>query len=73
MYMQIKLKRIYEPSDEQDGVRILVDRLWPRGLTKQDAKIDLWPKLLTPPMNYENGISMIWRIGMNSSNVIWLN
>ena len=46
--MQIKLKRIYEPSDEQDGVRILVDRLWPRGLTKQDAKIDLWPKLLTP-------------------------
>lgn len=46
--MQIKLKRIYEPSEEQDGVRILVDRLWPRGMTKQDAKINLWPKLLTP-------------------------
>lgn len=46
--MQIKLKRIYEPSEEQDGVRILVDRLWPRGMIKQDAKINLWPKLLTP-------------------------
>lgn len=42
------MKRIYAPYDEQDGQRILVDRLWPRGLKKEDAHIDLWPKVLTP-------------------------
>ena len=46
--MQIMMKRIYSPYDEQDGIRILVDRLWPRGIKKEDAKIDLWPKAITP-------------------------
>ncbi len=42
------LKRIYEPYDEADGLRILVDRLWPRGISKADAKLDLWLKDIAP-------------------------
>ena len=44
----IKIKRIYNPPAEDDGFRILVDRLWPRGLTKEKAKIDLWLKEIAP-------------------------
>jgi uncharacterized protein YeaO (DUF488 family) len=46
--MTLHLKRIYEPPAKQDGYRILVDRLWPRGLTKQKAAIDLWLKEIAP-------------------------
>ena len=42
--MDIKLKRVYEAAALEDGRRILVDRLWPRGLTKQKASVDLWLK-----------------------------
>lgn len=42
--MTIRLKRVYEPPTEDDGYRILVERLWPRGLSKKRAKIDLWAK-----------------------------
>lgn len=44
----IKLKRAYEPATSADGLRILVERLWPRGVSKQKAKIDLWLKDLAP-------------------------
>ena len=44
----IKLKRAYEPASKDDGLRILVERLWPRGVSKQKAKIDLWLKALAP-------------------------
>jgi uncharacterized protein YeaO (DUF488 family) len=44
----IKLKRIYDKYEKDDGYRILVDRLWPRGMTKQKAKIDLWLKDIAP-------------------------
>jgi uncharacterized protein YeaO (DUF488 family) len=44
----IKLKRAYEPASKGDGVRILVERLWPRGVSKQKAQIDLWLKDLAP-------------------------
>jgi uncharacterized protein YeaO (DUF488 family) len=37
----VKLKRVYEAPAKEDGTRILVDRLWPRGLTKEKAKVDL--------------------------------
>ncbi|MGB3563807.1 MAG: DUF488 family protein [Thermoanaerobaculia bacterium] len=46
--MSIALKRAYETPSPSDGCRILVERLWPRGLSKQDAKIDLWPKDAAP-------------------------
>lgn len=44
----IKLKRAYEANSPEDGLRILVERLWPRGVSKQKAKIDLWLKDLAP-------------------------
>ncbi len=40
--MSILIKRIYEPASEEDGFRVLVDRLWPRGLSKTAAGLDLW-------------------------------
>lgn len=46
--MKIKIKRVYEKPSGDDGMRILVDRLWPRGLTKQKAAIDLWLKDIAP-------------------------
>ena len=42
------IKRIYEPADKADGLRILVDRLWPRGITKERAQIDRWMKDVAP-------------------------
>ncbi|WP_349253827.1 DUF488 domain-containing protein [Bradyrhizobium sp. CB2312] len=44
----IEIKRVYEPRSRGDGERILVDRLWPRGLRKADAAIDLWIKDIAP-------------------------
>jgi uncharacterized protein YeaO (DUF488 family) len=44
----IVLKRIYDKSEEKDGYRILIDRLWPRGVSKDEAKIDLWLKEVAP-------------------------
>ena len=46
--MKIKLKRVYEKPARGDGTRILVDRLWPRGLTKEKAALDLWLKEIAP-------------------------
>jgi uncharacterized protein YeaO (DUF488 family) len=46
--MSIAVKRIYEPAAKSDGYRVLVDRLWPRGLKKEDAVLDLWVKELAP-------------------------
>ena len=46
--MDIRIKRIYEPSSKKDGYRILVDRLWPRGMSKDKAKMDLWLKDVAP-------------------------
>ncbi|MGN6542503.1 MAG: DUF488 domain-containing protein [Ginsengibacter sp.] len=46
--MNIQIKRVYEKSDAKDGFRILVDRLWPRGLTKEKAAADLWLKDIAP-------------------------
>lgn len=44
----IKIKRIYAKLEKDDGLRILVDRLWPRGITKEKAKIDFWFKDAAP-------------------------
>ena len=47
----IALKRIYEKPSKEDGTRILVDRLWPRGISKEEARIDLWLKDIGPSNN----------------------
>jgi len=44
----IAIKRVYDPPKPSDGFRVLVDRLWPRGLTKQKAALDLWAKEVAP-------------------------
>ena len=44
----IKIKRVYDPAEAGDGLRILIDRLWPRGLSKSKLKLDAWPKHLSP-------------------------
>lgn len=49
--MDILLKRAYEPAEADDGFRILVDRLWPRGVSRDSARIDLWLKDIAPTTN----------------------
>jgi uncharacterized protein YeaO (DUF488 family) len=44
----VRLKRVYEPAAPEDGVRILVDRLWPRGLSKEKTAVDHWMKDIAP-------------------------
>jgi len=44
----IKIKRVYEPPTKEDGFRILIDRLWPRGISKEKARVDLWLKEIAP-------------------------
>jgi len=46
--MDIQIKRIYENADSSDGKRILVDRLWSRGISKENAHLDLWLKEIAP-------------------------
>jgi uncharacterized protein YeaO (DUF488 family) len=46
--MQVELKRIYDPPSPNDGLRVLVDRLWPRGLTKEQARVDIWLRDVAP-------------------------
>ena len=53
----IKLKRAYDPPESTDGARILVDRLWPRGVKKEDAAIDEWMKDIAPS---DRLAKMVW-------------
>src|SRR5689334_16433831 len=46
--MKVKIKRVYEKPEKEDGTRVLVDRLWPRGLTKEKAAVNLWLKEIAP-------------------------
>ena len=46
--MKIQIKRIYDPTGDDDGLRVLVDRLWPRGVKKEGASVDVWAKELAP-------------------------
>ena len=46
--MRIKIKRIYDKPTKDDGLRILIDRLWPRGVSKKNAQIDIWMKDIAP-------------------------
>ena len=46
--MKLTIKRVYDEPDKDDGTRILIDRLWPRGLSKEKARVDLWLKEIAP-------------------------
>ena len=45
---RFRIKRVYEPAAKEDGLRVLVDRLWPRGIAKEKARVDLWLKEIAP-------------------------
>lgn len=47
-HLNIQVKRVYEPPEKEDGYRILIDRLWPRGIKKENARLDEWNKELAP-------------------------
>ncbi|GAA3586367.1 DUF488 domain-containing protein [Streptomyces osmaniensis] len=53
--MSVRIRRVYEAPEPEDGVRVLVDRLWPRGLSKDAAHVDEWPKGLTPSTELRRG------------------
>jgi uncharacterized protein YeaO (DUF488 family) len=55
--MMIEVKRVYEKAQKKDGVRILVDRIWPRGLRKEEAKVDHWLKDIAPSDNLRKWFS----------------
>jgi uncharacterized protein YeaO (DUF488 family) len=44
----VQVRRVYEPAESEDGARVLVDRLWPRGMNKDDAQLDEWCKQVAP-------------------------
>ena len=46
--MVIQIKRVYDPCEDSDGFRVLVDRLWPRGISREKGRIDLWAKEIAP-------------------------
>jgi len=46
--VELRIKRVYDEPSDDDGFRVLVDRLWPRGLTKERAAVDLWAKDIAP-------------------------
>jgi len=52
--MTVRIKRVYEPADDGDGFRVLVDRLWPRGVSKDRAHVDLWLKDVAPSTDLRN-------------------
>ncbi len=53
----VRVKRIYEPAEAHDGMRVLVDRLWPRGVSKAEAAMDLWLKAAAPSPGPRRGSS----------------
>ena len=63
----IRIKRVYDMHDKADGTRVLVDRLWPRGLSKEKAAVTLWLKEIAPSKNCENGSATIQRVGLSSA------
>ena len=65
--MDIQIKRIYEQRSKNDGTRILVDGLWPRGLTKDDASIDIWLKKIAPSTLLRSGSKRTIKVPPRSS------
>ena len=58
---QIRIKRVYEAPDAADGYRVLVDRLWPRGIKKEHLKSDVWEKDITPSAKLRKCFTKIQR------------
>ena len=59
----LRIKRVYDKPAKDDGGRVLVDRLWPRGMTKEAAKIDLWTKEVAPSDKLRKSFVTMWKNG----------
>jgi uncharacterized protein YeaO (DUF488 family) len=70
---RIAIKRIYDPPAQEDGFRVLVDRVWPRGVSKKEAAIHLWAKDIGPSTESASGSTMIRRDGQSSASVFRAN
>lgn len=57
--MDVQVKRVYEAPEESDGFRILTDRLWPRGISKEKAALGIWDKSIAHRRSLGNGSAMI--------------
>lgn len=66
----MQIKRVYCPYEAADGKRILIDRLWPRGLTRDEAFIDLWLKEVAPSTSLRRFFLMIQHISRNFNDYI---
>ena len=55
--MAVRTKRVYEPASADDGYRVLVDRVWPRGVSKEDAAVDEWARQLAPSTELRKGFA----------------
>jgi uncharacterized protein YeaO (DUF488 family) len=62
----IRIKRVYDSPAKEDGIRILVDRLWPRGTSKEKAKVDLWLREIAPSDDLRKWFSHDPKNGKNS-------
>lgn len=69
--MKIAIKRVYEPYEESDGYRVLVDRLWPRGLTKARVHYDEWAKFLAPSTELRKAFGHDPSLGPLSKKSMW--
>jgi uncharacterized protein YeaO (DUF488 family) len=69
----VAIKRIYDEPSDNDGYRILVDRLWPRGISIITAYLDEWNKEVAPSTELGNGLTINQNILMNSLNYIVKN
>lgn len=56
MAFPILVKRVYDPADTGDGYRVLVDRLWPRGIRREDLPLDIWAKAVTPSQDLRRAL-----------------
>ena len=70
---EIRLKRAYEKPTPDDGLRVMVERLWPRGLSKERAAVDLWMKNVAPSPDCAGGSTTTRPNGTSSSSVTGLN
>lgn len=68
--MNIQCKRVYDPAEQSDGYRVLVDRLWPRGIKKTDLALDEWDKEITPSTGAAQSLSRRSRRFCNLSRAI---
>ena len=60
----VHIKRVYEPAAKTDGFKVLVDRLWPRGLSKSEVMVDLWMKDVAPSTKLRKSSTMTrWLLG----------